>query len=165
LPVVTFAQGPPAKSNAPQAPKSSITVTVGNLSCTTPAGAGTFAVQSFSWGASNPVSFVAGGGAGTGKASISSLNIMKSFDACSPALFDGVVKGAAFPQVTLTQRNNDGDPVTVITLEKAFIESWQLSSSVNEAAATESVSIAGQKFCVNDVPSGNKFCFDSVLQK
>jgi len=90
---------------------------------------------------------------------------MKSFDACSPALFNAVNRGVEFTGITVTQRNDDGDPVTIVTLEKVFVESWQVSSSTAEAAATESVSVAAQKFCLTDVASGNKFCFDVGLNK
>ena len=72
----------------------------------------------------------------------------------------------AFNQVTLTQRNTDGDPVATVVLEGGVrVESWQLSSSTGEAAPTESLSFAAQKFCVTDVPSGNKFCYDFALAK
>jgi type VI protein secretion system component Hcp len=165
LPVIAFAQGPPSQSKSPlAAPKSSMTVAVAGLPYTTAAGAGTFAVGSFSWGASNPAPL--GGGSGGGKVSISSLNLMRSFDACSPVLFDAVSLGTAFNQVTLTQRNSDGDPVATVVLEGGVrVESWQLSSSTGEAAPTESLSFAAQKFCVTDVPSGNKFCYDFALAK
>lgn len=158
LPVVTIAQGPTPK------PKSSITLAVPGLNCTTASGAGTFAVQSYSWGASNPVA-IGGGGSGSGNVSISSLNITKQFDSCSPVLFDTVSQGTFFKLLTLTQRNADGDPVSIIGLESVRVESWQVSSSINEASATESVSFAAQKFCVTDVASGNKFCYDVALQK
>ena len=164
LPIVAIAQqGPPARSNSPLvAPKSSMAMAVAGLACTAGAGAGTFAVQSFSWGASNPAPPPGGSG---GKVSISSLNVMKKFDACSPALFDAVSNGTLFTQVTLTQRNTDGDPVMTVVLENARMESWQLSSSTAEAGPTESLSVAAQKFCVTDVPSGNKFCYDLLTGK
>ena len=164
LPVVTVAQQPPfARPNAP-VEKSSITVAIPGMNCTTPAGAGSFAISSYSWGASNPVTF-GGGAPGTGKVSISSLNVMRQFDSCSPVLFEAVSKGAFYKLLTLTQRNLDGEAVSVVALENVLVESWQLSSSTGQASATESVSFAAQKFCVTDVPSGNKFCYDVVLQK
>lgn len=156
-------QTPPAQSNSPLN-KSSISVAVPGLNCTTAAGAGSFAVLSYSWGASNPVTF-GGGGTGAGKVSISSLNVMKGFDACSPLLFESVTKGAFFKLLTLTQRSPDGEAVSIVALENVVVESWQVSSTTNEAGATESVSFAAQKFCLTDVASGNKFCYDVVLQK
>ena len=164
LPVVAVAQQPPF--GRPKAPveKSSMTVAIPGMNCTTAAGSSTFAVGSYSWGASNPASF-GGGLPGTGKVSISSLNVMRQFDSCSPVLFEAVSKGTFYKLLTLTQRNLDGDAVTIIGLENVLVESWQLSSSTGEVSATESVSFAAQKFCVTDVPSGNKFCYDVVLQK
>jgi type VI protein secretion system component Hcp len=97
--------------------------------------------------------------------SISSLNILKQSDSCSPVLFESVAKGTFFKMLTLTQRSNDGEAVSIVALENVVVESWQLSSSTGQASATESVSFAAQKFCVTDVPSGNKFCYDVVLQK
>jgi type VI protein secretion system component Hcp len=108
---------------------------------------------------------IGGGGSGAGKTSISSLNIMKYFDACSPVLFDAVNRGTAFNQLTLVQRDTNGDPVATVVLENVRVESWQLSSSIAEAGPTESVSFAAQKFCVADVPSGNKFCYDVLTAK
>jgi type VI protein secretion system component Hcp len=166
VPVAAFAQqGPPSRSNSPLvAPKSSITVAIPGLSCTTAAGASAFASESFSWGASNPVT-IGGGGGGAGKVSISSLNLMKRFDACSPALFEAVAKGMAFKELTLTQRNSDGDPVATIVLRGVVLmESWQLSSSTGEAGPIESLSVAAQEFCVAE-SGGNRFCYDIVNAK
>lgn len=163
VPGVIIAQGPPPQANAPQ-PRSSMTLVIPGLNCSAAAGAGGFAVLSYSWGASNPVA-IGGGGSGTGKVSISSLNILKQFDSCSPVLFETVSQGTFFKLLTLTQRNADGEPVSIIGLENVRVESWQVSSSINEASATESVSFAAQKFCVTDVASGNKFCYDVALQK
>ena len=165
LPVVTVAQQvPPIKPGSPQ-DKSSISVVVPGLNCTTAAGAGTFSILSYSWGASNPATIGGPGGPGTGKVSISSFNVMKQSDACSPLLFESVSKGSFFKLLTMTQRNLEGEVVTILALENVVVESWQVSSSTGEASASESVSFAAQKFCLTDVPSGNKFCYDVVLQK
>lgn len=158
LPAITIAQGPPSQAKSPQ-PKSSITIVVPGLNCTTAAGVGGFAVQAYSWGASNPVT-IGGGGSGAGRVSISSLNIVKQFDSCSPVLFSAVSQGAFFKLLTLTQRNADGEPVSILGLENVRVESWQVSSSIGEPSATESVSFAAEKFCVTDVASGNTFCYD-----
>ena len=165
LSVATVAQqSPPDRSNSPLE-KSSITVAMPGLNCTTPVGAGSFAVQSYSWGASNPAVIGGPGGPGSGKVSISSLNVTKQFDACSPVLFESVSKGSFFKLLTLTQRSPEGEAVSIVALENVVVESWQVSSSTGQASATESVSFAAQKFCLTDVPSGNKFCYDVVLQK
>ena len=144
--------------------KSAITVTLGSLSCSTSAGADAFDVQAWSWGASNPGDTSGGGGGGAGKANISDLNLTKSFDACSPALFGAVVTGKAFPTLTLTQSNNDGT-VTTVTLSDVRVSSWQASGSIGSDAAAESASFGFSKVCLVDGSSGGKFCFDLKANK
>ena len=155
------AQGNSGKGNSK--PQSAITLTLGALQCTTPVGADAFSVQSWSWGASNPT-VLGGGGGGAGKASVSDLNILKAFDACSPALFGGVVTGKAFPALTLTQSNGDGTATTV-TLTDVRVTAWQASGSSASAAASESVSFAFSKVCLADGASGGRFCFDVLANK
>jgi type VI secretion system secreted protein Hcp len=154
-----------SNSSSNNKPRSAITMTLGTLQCTTPAGADAFGVLSWSWGASNPTTIGSGGGgAGAGKASLSDLNILKSFDACSPALFGGVVTGKAFPTATLTQSNSDGT-VTTLTLTDVFVTAWQASGSNASEAPTESVSFAFAKVCLADGASGGRFCFDVAANR
>jgi len=162
LAVAAAAQGPPvlAKSKL-NAPKSSITVSVNGINCATAAGSNQFAVEAWSWGASNPVTIGgAGGGSGAGKASVSSLNLMKHFDQCSPALFEGVVTGKHFNSAVLTQQDSDGNVLLTVSLTGVFVESWQLSGSTGDASPSESVSLAFQKVCVAEPSTSSKVCFD-----
>ena len=154
------AQGPPAKGNGG---KSAIAVTLGSLNCSTPLGSDAFEVQSWSFGASNPVDLIGGGG-GAGKVSVSDLNIQKGFDGCSPALLGAVTTGKAFPSLTLTASNKDGTTTTV-TLSDVRVAAWQASGSSTSAAAGESASFAFSKFCLVDGSSGAKFCYDLKLSK
>jgi type VI secretion system secreted protein Hcp len=153
------AQGPAPKGKS----KSNITVSVGGLNCSASAGADAFDVSAWSWGASNPVELFGGGG-GAGKASVSSLNVMKAFDACSPLLFGAVVIGKSFPSLTLTQVGTDGSATTV-SLTNVRVESWQASGTTGSDAASESVSFAFAKVCLTDGASGGKFCFDLQANK
>ena len=163
LSVGVAAQGNSGKGNGK--PVSTITLTLGGLQCTTPVGTDAFRVQAWSWGASNPAAVGgAGGGAGAGKASLSDLNILKAFDACSPALFGGVVTGRAFPSLTLTQSNSDGT-ATTLSLTDVRVTGWQASGSTASEAATESVSFAFAKVCLADGASGARFCFDVAANK
>ena len=58
-----------------------------------------FEIYSFSWGASNPTTIgSSSGGAGAGKVSLSSFNIMKKTDSASPALFTELRQGRPFRQ-------------------------------------------------------------------
>lgn len=157
------AQGNSGKGN--NKPKSAIVLTMGALQCTTAAGSDAFSVLSWSWGASNPAVIGGpGGGGGAGKASLSDLNILKAFDACSPALFGAVVTGKAFPTLTLAQTNSDGTATTV-TLTDVLVTSWQASGSSSSEAATESVSFAFAKVCLVDGASGGRFCYDVAANK
>src|ERR1700674_2983251 len=71
-----------------------------------------FEIYSFSWGASNPVTIgSASGGAGAGKVSISSFNIMKRTDSASPALFLNCAKGQHFTEGHVVMRKAGGDAV------------------------------------------------------
>ena len=152
------AQGQPAKGA-----KSAITVSVGALGCSTPIGTDAFAVLSWSCGASNPVD-LSGGGGGAGKVSLSDLNVMKAFDACSPALFGAVATGKAFPNLTLTASNKDGT-TTTLTLSDVHVSSWQASGSAASDAAAESVSFTFSKICLADGGSGARFCYDAKSGK
>ena len=161
------AQGSQGKGN--NKPKSGITLTIvgggQQFSCTTSAGAGAFNVLSWSWGASNPTTIgSAGGGAGAGKVSLSSLNVQKDFDSCSPALFGAVATGRHFDSATLVQSNSDGT-VTTLALKNVIVESWQASGSVATEQATESVSFAFAEVCLTDGGSGARFCFNAVENK
>ena len=150
------AQGPPAKASSVKSP---LGVTLGNRGCSTAAGTDAFEILAWSFGASNPVDLIGGGGGGAGKVSVSDLNVSKPFDACSPALLGAVATGKAFPTLTLAASNKDGTTTTV-TLSDVRVSSWQASGSVESAAAAESASFAFSKFCVVDGSSGAKFCYD-----
>jgi type VI protein secretion system component Hcp len=149
-----LAQGPPAKGSV----KSAIAVTLGTLGCSTPLGTDAFEVLAWSFGASNPVDLIGGGG-GAGKVNVSDLNVSKAFDGCSPALLGAVTTGKAFPSLTLAASNKDGSTTTV-TLTDVRVTSWQAGGSSASAAASESASFAFSKFCVVDGSSGAKFCYD-----
>jgi len=160
LSATVAAQGPPGKGNPT---KSTITVALSSLGCTTAIGTDAFDVLSWSWGASNPVD-VSGGGGGAGKPFVSDLNITKGFDACSPALFGAVVTGKAFPSLTLTASNKDGTTTTV-ALTDVRVSSWQAGGSSTTEAAVESASFAFSKVCLTDGSGSGKFCYDVKANK
>src|SRR5687768_1634472 len=155
------AQGTPTKGTSA---KSAIAVSVGNLGCSTALGSDTFAVQAWSWGASNPVDLSAGGGGGSGKVSVSDLAVQKAFDACSPALFGAVATAKAFQNLSLAASNKDGT-TTTLALSDVRVSSWQVGGSSASDAATESVTFTFSKVCLTDGSSGAKFCYDMKLAK
>jgi len=136
-----------------------LSATVAGLGCNTAKGANQFNVFSFSWGASNPVTLKAGG-ISAGKVSVSSLNVLKLFDSCSPALFGGVVSGKILPTLTLVQLDQKNVVLMTVTLSQVAVESIQWSASEGGPQTTESVSFAFAKACIQDVPSGNQVCYD-----
>lgn len=105
-------------------------------------------IYSFSLGASNPVTIgSATSGAGGGKVSLSSVNIMKKSDTSSPALFQACAKGQHFDKAIIALRKAGGDAGQSIFLQYdlsfCYIESVQWSGSMGgDDAPTESLSIA-----------------------
>ena len=121
---------------------------------------GAFEIYSFSWGASNPVTIgSATGGAGAGKVSISSFNVMKKTDSASPALFLNCCKGKHFTEAHVVLRKAGGEALEYLTydFEEVFVESVQWSgSSGGDDVPTESVSFAFGKVDLKYTPQKGK---------
>lgn len=147
---LTAAPGP--KATAP------ITAVLIGLNCSALA-TDTFEARSWSWGATNTVSDLGGGG-GVGKPSISALSLTRVSDACSPALLGGVVTGKHFTTFTLSQFDKDGVLKATVLLTDAFLTSWQVGGTNASAEATEEVQIGFKKLTFTDVASGNHFSWD-----
>ncbi len=112
---------------------------------------------SFSWGASNPVTIGPGtGGAGGGRVSLSSFNVMKKTDVASPVLFQHCCDGTHFKKATVgLNKAGGGAPVEYITyeFEEVFVESIQWSGSTGgDDSPTESVSFAFGKVDISYLP-------------
>ena len=108
---------------------------------------------------------VGAGGIASGKVSISSFNILKSFDGCSPALFGGAVNGSKFATLTMVQLDKKNVVLMTVTVSEVIVESIQWSGSAGGGQATESVSFAFTKACIQDAPSGIKLCYDAAANK
>ncbi|HEX5438692.1 MAG TPA: type VI secretion system tube protein Hcp [Gemmatimonadaceae bacterium] len=116
--------------------------------------AGAIDILSFSWGASNPVSF-SSEGFGAGKVSLSSFNIMKQSDKSSPTLFQACCDGKHYASATLTLRKAGGTQVKFIEYKfsEVYVESVQWSGSQGgDDTPTESVSFAFAKVDVTYTP-------------
>jgi type VI secretion system secreted protein Hcp len=117
-------------------------------------------IYSFSWGASNPVTIgSASTGAGGGKVSISSFNIMKKSDTASVALFLNCCKGTHFDSAHVVLRKAGGDKVEYLKydFEEVFVESIQWSGSAGgDETPTESVSFAFGKCEITYKPQTEK---------
>jgi type VI secretion system secreted protein Hcp len=110
------------------------------------------AILSFSLGASNPSSIGHGGGGGSGKASISSFNLMKHSDITSPLLFQACCQGSHYDKVTVSLNKAGGKaPLNflVYEFEQVFVDSVQWSgSSGGDDTPVESVSLSFGKMSV-----------------
>lgn len=113
---------------------------------------GQIEIMSFSLGASNPTTIGSGGGGGAGKATLSSLNVMKMSDKASPVLFQNCCQGKHFPKATVTLHKAGGEEAVdylVYELEHVFIESIQWSgSSGGDDRPAENLSLAFGKITV-----------------
>ncbi|TVR59958.1 MAG: type VI secretion system tube protein Hcp [Gemmatimonadales bacterium] len=117
---------------------------------------GEIEILSFSWGASNPTTIGSGTGAGAGRASLTSFNIMKKSDKASPKLFQNCCQGRHFPKATVVFRSSAGDnslEYLKYEFEEVFVESVQWSgSSGGDDRPTESLSLAFGKVEVTYTP-------------
>ena len=110
---------------------------------------GEIELQSFSWGASNPVTIgSASGGIGGGKVSLSSFNFMKKTDKSSPKLFLACCSGEHIKTAKLTMRKAGKTQNEFVTYEftEVMVESIQWSGSHGgDDAPSEAVSFAYAK--------------------
>ena len=100
-------------------------------------------ILSYSLGASNPVSIGSiGGGAGAGRVSFSSLNLMKNVDASSAKLILACARGEHLDRAVFTASWGTGTSAAkiVFELEDVFVESVQQSGG--GSAPSESLSLA-----------------------
>lgn len=103
-------------------------------------------IDSFSIGASNPVSVNAGsGGLSGGTPTLSSFNVMKSSDASSCSLFSGLTKGTHFDTATVCCLKSGQDAQVYLQYDftDVMCESIQWSGSGGSGdTASESASFA-----------------------
>ncbi|MEO6496007.1 MAG: type VI secretion system tube protein Hcp [Solirubrobacteraceae bacterium] len=105
----------------------------------------TMPILGFSVGATNPTTLGSGGGTSVGKASFSSLNLIKAVDANSPALFTALARGQRFPQAVFTAQWGTGSTSATMTykLEEAVVDA--VSDSGGGGTPTEALSLAFAK--------------------
>lgn len=152
-------------ARARAAGRSEITVAVDGLNCSTSIGTGSFTALAWSFGASQPETTASGSGALTGKANLTSLNVTKRADSCSPALFGDVVTGKVMKSLTLVQQDHAKDDVFTLTLSNVIVSAYQLSGEQSSEIPSEQVSFTFSKICVSDSQTGTKFCWDSSTGK
>jgi len=115
-----------------------------------------FELYSFSWGASNPTTIgSASEGAGGGKVSISSFNIMKKTDKASPVLFYACCSGGHYDKAHVVLRKAGGEQIEYLQydFEEVYVESVQWSGSAGgDDTPSESVSFAFGKCEIKYTP-------------
>ena len=118
---------------------------------TTAGQSGAIEVLSFSWGVSRPSTVAAptGAGGGAGKASISSLNVMKRADQVSPTLFLACAQGTVYKTGSLrivaagaSPAGAPAGPLVELDFTNVAVESVQWSGSEGSESPMESVSLA-----------------------
>jgi type VI secretion system secreted protein Hcp len=106
-------------------------------------------VQNWSWGVDNPASFAVGQGGQATQAHIAAVNIQKSCDAASVALFKASTTGKHIPKATLSCMKLDGDTrveYLKIDFTDLMISSLQWSGSGNEHMVHEHVPLVFAEF-------------------
>jgi len=122
---------------------------------------GAFEIFSFSWGASNPATIGStSSGAGAGKVSISSFNIMKKTESSSLDLFKACCKGSHFDTAYVVLRKAGGTEAVEYLrydFEEVYVDSVQWSgSSGGDDTPTESVSFAFGKVTISYFAQSSK---------
>jgi type VI protein secretion system component Hcp len=140
--------------------RSTITVSVDGLNCSTTLGSGVFPALSWTFAASETVSTTGSGGS-AGKPVLSTVNVTKRADSCSPRLFADVVTGRNVKSVTIVQENTRSEIFTV-TLSDVSVSSYQIGGDQSGELPTEHVSFGFAKICLADSQSGTKTCYNSA---
>jgi len=116
---------------------------------------GEIEIYSFSFGASNPSNIGPGqGGSSSGRASLSSFNLMKRTETSSPLLFQKCCAGEHIKEATVTLNKAGGtgkeaEPFLTYKFTGVFIESIQWSGSGGgDDTPTESLSLAYEKVSI-----------------
>jgi type VI secretion system secreted protein Hcp len=145
--------------------RSSITMKVDGVKCSTSEGTDAFEVLSWSFGATQSATTGTGSGGGAGKANVGDLSAQKMFDACSPELFGAVVTGKHFTTVTLDQQDRQQNSVMKIVLSDVLVSSFQLGGTESKEIPSETVSFNFAKICISDPASSKQLCFNKATNK
>ena len=126
--------------------------------------AATFDVLGFSWGAKNATGAgSAGSGAGAGKVTLSTLELVKKVDAASPALFLDAVQGTTLGQATLTITDSGGKTATLAFNHEIVTSVEQMAPASGGNPALETVKLAVSSVNFNVDPSFSDAGADPVV--
>ena len=108
-------------------------------------------IYGFSFSVTNPSTAASGGGAGSGKASLSAVEVSRFPDAASPLLFKDAVLGVHLPAVQITMFGaGKSVPEATYLLNDAFVSGFSSIDGVERASFTYrsiEIFIAGSHFC------------------
>jgi len=129
-----------------------------------------FAVITFSFGDTIPVTLVTSGGGGvngiaTGKPTFPDISVVKGLDDCTPLLFGGVALGTRFKTASLTVVPK-GSKVAVLLVELSNV--IITSDKFTEGAAKELdevITLFYERITITHIPSGKTFTFDVTTGK
>jgi type VI secretion system secreted protein Hcp len=106
---------------------------------------GSVQVSSFAFGVENPTIIgSATGGAGTGKAKFSTLQVTKGIDSASPGLFSALSTGAHFPEAVLHIRKAGAGPSAdylVYRFSMVFVTKVDWAAASGDDAPQETVEL------------------------
>ena len=106
-------------------------------------------VLSFSWGLSNSMNIVSGGGGAAGKVTFHDLSFVHNIDRASPMLIQACATGAHLPEATITQRKaGKGQQEFLVIKMNDVIVTAIMDAESREGDSAESVSLAFAKIDV-----------------
>ena len=105
---------------------------------------GQIVLDSFQLGANNPTSIGAGGGAGSGKVTLSNFTVSKRTDASSVPLFLACCSGTHFANAEVTIRRAGGEQIEFLkyTFDTLFVEDISWSGGTGDEGPMETLSLA-----------------------
>jgi len=148
---------------AAQQSQFTINVQMDGISCSTSAGSNTFQALAWNFGASTPAP-ISGSTLVAGKSQLTTLNIVKGFDACSASLFQSAMSGSSAQDLILTQFDSSNRPIMTVRLTMVVVRAYQLNGSSSGLPA-ESVSVSFSTIQVTDAVSGTTAGWNVTTQK
>lgn len=116
-------------------------------------------VLAWYWGASNSGTFIAGGGAGAGKANLQDLSLTRKTDAQSAQLLRALIRGTILTEVRI------GSGPVRVTLKDVFVSSLSTGKSDGELFQTENVTFGFREFHYTSDDGTTQTCWDIAESK
>ena len=130
-----------------------------------PIGSTAIPIFSLSMGASQPVTFLRGGGAGqrAGIPNLSSVSLMQKLGGASDSLLQDLYAGKSVgPVVIALYEGRSQTPSFTILLTGAYVNSWQVSGTEGGGDLVESISLSFTTISILDVATNQTVSWDVV---